>query len=565
MIKIARGLELPLDAVTQTFAILAVRGAGKTNLAGVLAEQMFANKLPFVVIDPVGVWWGLRSQRDGKGPGLSIPIFGGRHGDVPLESTGGELLADIVAGERLSCVVDVSEFSEGEKIRFLIAFAERLYRRNEDPLHMFLEEADDYVPQRPFREQARLLRAWENIVRRGRSRGLGITMITQRSAAINKNVLTQIETLFVLRTTSPQDRAAIELWLKHQGQSKTVMATLPGLANGEAWVWSPAWLKMLKRIKVPLRQTFDSGATPKARARRVTTTLATVDLAKISEQMAGTIERAKTTDPKHLRREIELLKKALRTAETANADPDRERRERELADAVAEIERLRVVVDAVATASKDLLETARAALVPGRPGRGSRKSAPFAATRPAGSPAGVVGRTIGSTAAPTGPPRLANGASLPKGERAVLIAAAQHPAGCTRELISIVTGYKRSSRDAYIQRLREKEYIFQPSHHGGAHGGAVEATTAGILALGDFERLPTGAALREHWLAELPQGEGLVLSTVVNAYPDPVSRDVIGMVTGYKRSSRDAYIQRLRTRQLVKTDAHGVTANEVLF
>ncbi len=36
----ARGFTLPLDAVTQTFGILAVRGAGKTNTAVVMAEEM---------------------------------------------------------------------------------------------------------------------------------------------------------------------------------------------------------------------------------------------------------------------------------------------------------------------------------------------------------------------------------------------------------------------------------------------------------------------------------------------------------------------------------------------
>ncbi|HET7910018.1 MAG TPA: hypothetical protein VFL19_04870, partial [Nitrospira sp.] len=61
---------------------------------------------------------------------------------------------------------------------FLLKFAQRLYEKNEDPLHLFLEEADDYIPQKPMRDEAQLLRAWENIVRRGRARGLGMTIIT---------------------------------------------------------------------------------------------------------------------------------------------------------------------------------------------------------------------------------------------------------------------------------------------------------------------------------------------------------------------------------------------------
>jgi hypothetical protein len=50
-----------------------------------MAEEMFRAGLPFVVVDPVRAWYGLRSSRDGNSPGLPIPIFGGRRGDVPLE------------------------------------------------------------------------------------------------------------------------------------------------------------------------------------------------------------------------------------------------------------------------------------------------------------------------------------------------------------------------------------------------------------------------------------------------------------------------------------------------
>lgn len=308
---ISPDLDLPMEAVTQTFGVLAVRGAGKSNLAVVMAEEMFRAGLPFVVVDPVGNWWGLRSSKDGRGPGLSLPIFGGLHGDVPLEKTAGHVIADLVVDERLSCVLDVFEFSEGDKIRFLIDFAERLYRRNQAPLHLFLEEADDYAPQRPMREQARLLRAWENVVRRGRSRGLGITMISQRSAALNKNVLTQIETLFVLRTTSPQDRKAIAGWVEYHGQSHDLLESLPGLETGEAWVWSPQWLRELKRFRVRERQTFDSSATPVQGPARRVATLADVDLGALQERMAATIERAKADDPRELRRRIAHLEKKL--------------------------------------------------------------------------------------------------------------------------------------------------------------------------------------------------------------------------------------------------------------
>ena len=73
MLKISDHLSLPVETITHTFGILAVRGAGKSNLAAVMAEEMFDARLPFVVIDPVGAWWGLRSSGDGKSAGIPTP------------------------------------------------------------------------------------------------------------------------------------------------------------------------------------------------------------------------------------------------------------------------------------------------------------------------------------------------------------------------------------------------------------------------------------------------------------------------------------------------------------
>lgn len=563
-LKLSDTLALPRDAITQTFGVLAVRGAGKSNVAAVMAEEMFAAKLPFVVIDPVGSWFGLRSSGDGKGKGIAIPIFGGRHGDVPLEKTGGSLIADLVVDQRMTCVLDTSELSEGDKIRFLIDFAERLYRKNTEPLHLFLEEADDFIPQRPFREQARLLGAWENIVRRGRARGLGMTMITQRSAAINKNVLTQVETLIVLRTTSPQDRAAIEAWCKYQGGGAEMLATLPSLDTGEAWVWSPSWLKTFRRVRIRRRWTFDSGATPKTtRGAKPTATLADVDLGAIKLAMADTIERSKAEDPKAMRAEIAVQRKlvaALHKQITDRVEPKPEIQRVEvpvvsqakvdaLKDALVRLDSSLADVSAAVTGIKSTIRDAEnlARLASGA----ARQPAQLPTTRRVQPVA--AGRASSST--PYGP-----GGELPKGELAVLKAVAQYAdEGADREQVSILTGYKRSTRDAYLQRLRERGLVSE-------RGAFIVATQDGLTALGsDFEPLPTGDALRVYWDGRLPEGERKILEVLCSKYPKAVDREALGDVTGYKRSTRDAYIQRLGTRKLVSIERDGVTARSELF
>jgi hypothetical protein len=157
-------------------------------------------------------------------------------------------------------------------------------------------------------------------------------------------------------------------------------------------------------------------------------------------------------------------------------------------------------------------------------------------------------------------PAAGSGESLPRGERAILTAAAQHPDGVTREQLTVLTGYKRSSRDTYVQRLRERGHLE-------ARGEQLLATQAGVDALGaDFEPLPTGDALRAYWLGRLPEGERRVLEVVVEAYPKPIDRERISEATDYKRSSRDTYLQRLGARKLVTTERGGlVRAADELF
>ena len=65
-------VQLPINAATKTFAILAKRGAGKSYTAAVMAEEFAKANIPFVVFDPIDVWWGLRLAADGKGKGLPV-------------------------------------------------------------------------------------------------------------------------------------------------------------------------------------------------------------------------------------------------------------------------------------------------------------------------------------------------------------------------------------------------------------------------------------------------------------------------------------------------------------
>jgi hypothetical protein len=575
-LEIGSGLRLPLSAVTQTTSILGKRGVGKTSLAVVLAEELLEQNLQVVAIDPVGVWWGLRSSADGKRAGHAILVLGGEHGDLPLEPASGRLVADFVVAKAASVVLDVGEFSKTDQARFVADFLERLYQKNRTPLHLIIDEADAFAPQRVHAGIARCFGAVDTAVRRGRARGLGVTLVTQRSAAINKDVLTQTEVLVAFRTLAPQDRAAIEAWIEvHADESNTaakVLASLSTLEVGEAWFWSPAWLKILQRVKVRPRRTFDSSATPEVgRTAQAPRALAPVDLDALRGALSQLVEKAEREDPRKLQAKVAQLERELARGKGTPAPAARTERvevptlpsadRRTLERVLTAIGRLETAAERLATDAKAAGDLLNGILRPEMNGTGSEVSTPRARGAAAGPPGPASAPRAGAPARPQAPRPVARagaGAGAPqldKAERAILtvLAQHQHQAGCTLERLAILAGYAPSGggfRNA-LSSLRQAELLE------GSNTGTMRITDAGLDALdGEWDELPSGDALVEYWLSHRALGaaERAILRCLVDAAPDGLELTKIAARANYAPDGggfRNA-LSRLRTMGLLE-------------
>jgi DNA helicase HerA-like ATPase len=74
------------------------------------------------------------------------------------------------------------------------------------PLFLVIEEAHNYAPQQGIAACSRILK---NIASEGRKFGLGLCVVTQRAARIDKSVLSQCTTQLILQVTNPLDLKAI--------------------------------------------------------------------------------------------------------------------------------------------------------------------------------------------------------------------------------------------------------------------------------------------------------------------------------------------------------------------
>lgn len=611
-LRLSKDLALPLDAVTEKLAWLGRTGSGKTYGCKRFVEQSLRAGAQVLIVDTVGVWPGLR-----LGPkAFDVPVLGGLYGDVPLESTAGALVADLVVLRGTSLILDVSLMNDAERSRFMAAFGERFFmakKKSKSAVHVVLEECQEVVPQNPQKGEERMLHEWTRIVKLGRNFGIGVSFISQRPQEVNKKALNQAECVFAFQLTGPHERKALAYWLSDRGAAKDAEKLddiLPTLERGAPHVWSPSWLKVSKVVKILPIDTLDTSETPKVGARAFEAKkLTPIDLDAIRTQMAETLERAKADDPKALRARIAELEKAAkghRDAKPAKA-PTGPRREdlatinalrkaleramkiivqinaedflkaegvdagevqkaidaatqrvtalleRKLDDRSRAVDKLRREAAGVLESLKALLDGDVAVDVT------VARVAPVPASFSVKDAQGAKGRQ-----AVAKPPRRSSSGpgdeSLTPIERALLHAIVQHDRLSLKQA-AIIAGYSTNSGStaAAAGKLRATGLV-----EGGNDG--MRATEAGIDAAGDVPALPSGPELAELWYRKLAPIEAAILKAAVEAHPNPVSLREAAEGAGYSTNSGStaAAAGKLRTLALVTGGNSGMTANERL-
>jgi uncharacterized protein len=594
-LNVSPGLKLPADVVTQKLAILAISGAGKSNAGTVLVEEMHGGGLPLAVIDPKGDWWGIRSNQAGTGPGLPILVLGGLHGDLPLTATSGPMVAELIAGRNLTCILDVSDFEyDTDQLRFLAEFGQALFRAHKAhpaPRHVILDEADEIVPQVPRGEikrsprdvawSPRCIAEWTRIAKQGRSFGLGMTVISQRSANVSKNVLSQIEILIAMRVTGDLDLDAIAGWIRQHNADGELIKSLPDLLDGEAWVVSRRWLpghgqEPVQRIRFRRRLTYDSGATPTlAAAVLPPATLASIDLDVIAAQMTAIAAEAEQNDPAALHRRIADLEQRLR--ETPGARLETENRELRAQLTAAQNrppERVEVPVltdadrQALAEAGQALADAADAfrlidkkvaAALPAAAPSAAAPSAAASPARPAASRAAAGPETPrrGTRPAPARPTATIPG--LPAGAARMLLALARmHPVKLTRAQLAALARIKRSGGTfgTYLSLLRTGGLITDD-------GRLLAMTPAGLSACGMAGRRPvTGPQVLEMWRAALPAGARTMFDLLLQAAPGHLTRAELATGANLELGGGtfSTYLSTLRANGLALVNGEQVSA-----
>ena len=185
--------------VGRSVAVLGITGSGKTNTAAVLIEELLSNDLPLTVVDIEGEYWGLKEKFEVLVAGRS------QHAELEVGPNNAAQLAEISLKRGISIILDLSDFTQDEASEFLTQYFTSLWTAStsaKQPYQIVLEEAHEFVPQGI---RTPLKQVLTRIALRGRKRGLGIILVSQRSAKVEKDVLTQTSLLFLHKVVHPID------------------------------------------------------------------------------------------------------------------------------------------------------------------------------------------------------------------------------------------------------------------------------------------------------------------------------------------------------------------------
>jgi len=534
----------PSNALEQHIAILGKTGSGKTYAAKGLVEGILSDQGRVCVIDPTGAWHGLRSSASGKKAGFAVVIFGGLHADLPLGAAHGEAIAEIIGTASTPAIIDTSQMRVGERTRFFADFADALIRKNRGPLHLVIDEAHLFAPQGKVNDpqSGAMLHAANNLVSLGRSRGLRIILITQRPAKLHKDSLTQVETLVALRLIAPQDRKAVEEWIKDNAdevKGREIISSLATLKTGQGWVWAPE-LGILNRLAFPKIATFDSSRAPDGGAGDGPV-FAPIDKNAIAARLETVAKDALANDPARLKAKIAELERA--KAAPVAIDPAAvtaaEQRGYHAgwnAGTKAMAAAWQPQMDAVITAARGLTTMPMPSPDTPRPAPSAPPQKPSYA-KPA-TPKGNGGdpdRPLGAERKPLG------------------VLAGVYPSGMTEAQWAVGAGLKRTGGTwaAYVSRLRAAGRIEEC-------GDLFYATEQGIADLGGqiTQLPPPGPELVAYWSQRI-SGVGPMLRTLADRYPEWVSRDELAGALNLAASGGtfNAYLSRLRSPGLIEDGA----------
>lgn len=561
---------LPESVFDQHVIVLGKTRSGKSSAMRFLVEHLLDAEKPVCIIDPKGDWYGLKSSADGKHAGYPIVIFGGEHGDLPLNARAGHAVAELVVTGDRSCIIDLGGWMPGDRTQFWIDFASTYFRMHRGRHWLVIDEVHNLCPKGKIIDpNAGKMLHWSNrLASEGLGKGISLLAASQRPQKVHNDFLTSCETLLGMRVIHKADRDAIKDWIDGCGdpeKGKDMLTSIASMKRGEAWAWSPEAEFGPKRIQFPMFKTYDSFKPQAGGAPAKLKGWADVDLEEIRAKLTVVIKESEANDPAKLKARIRELELEARKAPEARKEVRVEDSSR-----VAELtERLRVAItyshDLKAHVKKmeDILgrlayaHERNSGVVNGilESGNALEQSKPV--NVPTIPPAAPAKRIL----VPHRPPTTTSTSQTlavevrplevklrPGATRMLSAAAMYYPSGITEGQMAAQAGVKRAggSFSSYKSNLKTNGLLSQ-------NGDLYFATAAGMAYLGETPASPASTEeVLSVWMPKLRPGAQRMLRVLIESHGDTITHEELAQLSGVSTAggSFSSYLSNLRTAGL---------------
>lgn len=158
-------------------------GSGKSMLARLMGESV-ADRMPLIIIDPEGEYCTMREV-------CSMVLVGGG-GEIRIDpSTAGRVARGLLK-ESCSAIIDLSDLPHRDHNRYVGSFIDAMMHSPRScwrPTLVFIDEAHRFCPEGGNKKSAESSDAIKDLMSRGRKRGYGGVLLTQRISKVSKDAI----------------------------------------------------------------------------------------------------------------------------------------------------------------------------------------------------------------------------------------------------------------------------------------------------------------------------------------------------------------------------------------
>jgi len=229
-----KNICFPLKFLYQVIFVGGKRGSGKSWTAGVMMEELNRLGLQFVCFDALNAHGhlselnGIESLKPSKNESINMH----------------KLISKLKKGNS-SLVINMAELPLETQHQLLAEYCENMLETDfsGQGVMTIIEECQDFVPQlgRPpsFNSIVRLCKL-------GRAKGYGVTLISQRPAAVSKEALSQASIYMIHNVINTKDLEAVREQLSFgtdKGQIKKITDGINYASPGELVCYAPEFFK----------------------------------------------------------------------------------------------------------------------------------------------------------------------------------------------------------------------------------------------------------------------------------------------------------------------------------